>query len=1052
VLTHPNPVTAADVNGDGKLDLICANGGSSTLTVLTNNGSGRFVLAGTCPVGHIPDSVTAADVNGDGKVDLISANIDDTLTVLTNNGSGGFVLANTYPVGHIPTSVVAADVNGDGKVDLITANCGGGSGNTLTVLTNNGSGGFVFSSTLIVGNGPNSVAAADVNGDGKVDLITANWGSSGAGNTLTVLTNNGSGGFVFSSTLNVGKGPFYVAAADVNGDGKLDLISANNTDGTLTILTNNGSGRFVLATTLIVGLAPDCVAAADVNGDGKLDLISANSGNGTLSVFTNATPFPPFAPPTITTQPIGITNLVGATATFTVGANSGSTGWPLGYQWRWNGTNLPAATNNPLILTNLTLSQAGNYDVVIADSAGSITSCPAILDVRFILVTVNGQPAAGTMAALVSATVTLSGGYPGGFLFYTLDGSTPSTSSTLYNGPITLTNSAVVQVMGLSSDFTQASYAAPVNVQIIPVYNLQTSVVGGGSINTNPASGTYASNSIVTLTATAAQYWAFDHWTGDATGSQNPLSLTMNGPLNVQAVFVQTAYPLTVSSPGGGGITANGQVISPATYYSTGSVVTLSAGANSGWSFLNWQGDAAGTNNPLNVTINGTNNIQATFGTAVGTNAVGGGIVLSQPNPIPFGKIVTASAIPNAGNYFVTWSGAASGTNAPTTLLVTNANPTINALFSTLPGGKYSLAVVVFGNGSVAISPQQNSYNPGDNVTLTASTTNVGTSFFGWTGDVSGTNNSIVVVMDTSKVVQANFGVFPVVNVSPQNLIVFAGSNAVLNANAAGLPPLAYQWQNSQGAIAGQTNATFAIIDAQVTNSDNYAVVVSNPLGSITSAVATVTVVLPPSISSQPIPQAVAVGASLVLGASADGTAPLSYQWQNSSGAIPGQTNSSLDLSPAQTNYSDNYSVVVSNPYASATSQVASVFVYLPVSILAQPNSLVGPASASASFSVVASGFPAPTSYQWTFNGTNLPGATSSLLNINRINLSTIGNYQVLVGNGYSFTNSTIATLNMSPSITSPFNGATTIWGQSAALSVGAIGSGGRLCENSFIG
>jgi hypothetical protein len=297
--------------------------------------------------------------------------------------------------------------------------------------------------------------------------------------------------------------------------------------------------------------------------------------------------------------------------------------------------------------------------------------------------------------------------------------------------------------------------------------------------------------------------------------------------------------------------------------------------------------------------------------------------------------------------------------------------------------------------------------------------------------------------MDTSKVVQANFGVFPVVNVSPQNLIVFAGSNAVLNANAAGLPPLAYQWQNSQGAIAGQTNATFAIIDAQVTNSDNYAVVVSNPLGSITSAVATVTVVLPPSISSQPIPQAVAVGASLVLGASADGTAPLSYQWQNSSGAIPGQTNSSLDLSPAQTNYSDNYSVVVSNPYASATSQVASVFVYLPVSILAQPNSLVGPASASASFSVVASGFPAPTSYQWTFNGTNLPGATSSLLNINRINLSTIGNYQVLVGNGYSFTNSTIATLNMSPSITSPFNGATTIWGQSAALSVGAIGSGG---------
>ncbi len=134
-------------------------------------------------------------------------------------------------------SVAAADVNGDGKVDLISANR---EDSTLSVLTNNGSGGFVLSGTYPVGNGPMLVAAADVNGDGKVDLITANWGG-GAGNTLTVLTNNGSGGFVFSSTLTVGNGSICVAAADVNGDGKVDLISANNTDSTLSVLTNNGS-------------------------------------------------------------------------------------------------------------------------------------------------------------------------------------------------------------------------------------------------------------------------------------------------------------------------------------------------------------------------------------------------------------------------------------------------------------------------------------------------------------------------------------------------------------------------------------------------------------------------------------------------------------------------------------------------------------------------------------------------------------------------------------------------------------------------------------------
>ena len=202
----------------------------------------------------------------------------------------------------------------------------------------------------------------------------------------------------------------------------------------------------------------------------------------------------------------------------------------------------------------------------------------------------------------------------------------------------------------------------------------------------------------------------------------------------------------------------NGQVISPATFYPIDSVVTLSAIASNGWSFLGWQGDASGTNNPLSVTMNQTNNVQAVFGTVVGTNtAGGGGIVFSQPNPIPYGTVLTASAVPNSGNYFVTWSGAASGTITPTTIAVTSANPTVSALFTTLPGGQYSLAVVVMGNGSVAISPQQNYYNPGDSVTLSASTTYGGTSFYGWTGSASGTNNPLALVISSNTIVHANF-------------------------------------------------------------------------------------------------------------------------------------------------------------------------------------------------------------------------------------------------------------------------------------------------------
>jgi hypothetical protein len=282
-------VVAADVNNDGNMDLISANwnpSGKGTLTVLTNNGDGVFGSNATLNVDTEPICVAAADINGDGNPDLISLSLNaGTLTVLTNNGSGGFGLNATIPlVSTVNYWVVAADVNDDSKPDLIIANTGGsGSGHTLTILTNNGSGVFRFNATLTTGYGPGSVAAADVNGDGKLDLISANC----IANTLTVLTNNGSGVFGSNATLNVGNGPHSVVAADIDGDGKLDLISANENASTLTVLTNNGSGGFGPNTTLNVGIYPFCVVAADVNGDGKPDLVSANMVANTLTVFIN---------------------------------------------------------------------------------------------------------------------------------------------------------------------------------------------------------------------------------------------------------------------------------------------------------------------------------------------------------------------------------------------------------------------------------------------------------------------------------------------------------------------------------------------------------------------------------------------------------------------------------------------------------------------------------------------------------------------------------------------------------------------------------------------
>lgn len=178
--------------------------------------------------GQNPFAVVAGDFNGDGIPDLASANwTGNSVTVLLGNSSGGFTEAagSPFPVGTNPASIAVGDFNKDGKPDLAIANYGS---NNVTVLLGNGSGWFTAAagSPFAAGANPASVAVGDFGGDGRQDLALANY----AGNSVTVLLSDGSGGFTAApgSPFATGTGPVSVAVRDFNGDGRADLAIANS--------------------------------------------------------------------------------------------------------------------------------------------------------------------------------------------------------------------------------------------------------------------------------------------------------------------------------------------------------------------------------------------------------------------------------------------------------------------------------------------------------------------------------------------------------------------------------------------------------------------------------------------------------------------------------------------------------------------------------------------------------------------------------------------------------------------------------------------------------
>ena len=298
VVTIPIQVFAGnlitgDFNSDGNLDLALITN-LNQVSVLLGNGDGTFQPVRNFLAGISPISIVAGDFNQDGKLDLATSNsTDNSVSVLLGRGDGSFLAHVDSPTGGVsPFGLAEGDFNGDGILDLaVTEN----SSNEVTILFGNGDGTFTVSSELFGVTYPGFVTTADLNGDGKLDLIVGNGNGFGGSSSQMLFFGNGDGTFQQGRTVSRSKNLFEQTAtvADMNADGMLDLVvllGSQNNDGDVSVLLGDGAGAFQSVYSRrtfyqFYGF-PDVAVTGDFNNDGKIDVITADDRNlGSITVL-----------------------------------------------------------------------------------------------------------------------------------------------------------------------------------------------------------------------------------------------------------------------------------------------------------------------------------------------------------------------------------------------------------------------------------------------------------------------------------------------------------------------------------------------------------------------------------------------------------------------------------------------------------------------------------------------------------------------------------------------------------------------------------------------
>jgi len=282
--SSPQDLEAGDLDGDGDLDIaVAVRDPQGSVIILLNNGAGTFTNSGSFAVGERPRGMDIADHDGDGDLDIAVANRDsNNASVLTNNGGASFTV-QTLAAGDEPRAAAFGDFDMDGDMDLAVSNH---DSRTVSVYTNN-AGLFAISATLSTGAQlrPEGIVAVDLDGDGDADIAA---GAEGGGLNVALVFQSTKGGFSnFTTFPTGGMDTSGIAAADLDGDGLMDLITANESSNNISMLENLGGATFGAAVTAAAGANPEEIATGDIDGDGDVDLATANRNSNDVSVFVN---------------------------------------------------------------------------------------------------------------------------------------------------------------------------------------------------------------------------------------------------------------------------------------------------------------------------------------------------------------------------------------------------------------------------------------------------------------------------------------------------------------------------------------------------------------------------------------------------------------------------------------------------------------------------------------------------------------------------------------------------------------------------------------------